>query len=474
MKYLLPGALITVLLLPLPLSAESLEDLLKPKGSDVTLSSEDADGAWKRVVDAFRANDMNKASQEGTRFLSANFNASAMQVMGVKVMVALAGGATVGSTFENREDQDRYKQLEQDRASITKRQGELAVIIRDNDAVINRLTLNRQRAVQQGTANYFTCVECARRIDAANTELKTLAERLEETKKASAELQRRSNVQLKPMTLQLLDALIAAGEVEAAVAIANTYIRKIGNDMDVARKQEDIVRLQEASQKAGKIVDLLKAEITPLIVAKQYWTAADHERKFLTKVETMGQDPDLVRLVKTRATLDPAGLQRYLSAGQREFHLIRAQAELDSAKASQALVQFTREYPDHPGTKELELHVTSVKTKSAEALLDKLESDFETLKRRIGPERLQVVLNRTARASTTSSTPFTKASGSSRYSEQAFVEAGIAPEDARLSVATLEGLVAGLSLLEKADLPNDQTIRLTTLKTSVLALQRSF
>lgn len=440
------------------LQAQSLEDILRPKGSVAVLSSGSADEAWKRVVAAFRANDMVKATEEGNNFLASNFNASAFQVMGVKVMLSLAGGAEMGTTFENRDDQETYKRLLAERATITKSYQEQQNIIRTNEATINEITLNKKRPVQQGSSNYYACAACSLKIGEAQRALEALAGPILKNKTAMEALQKKSNQKLKPMTLQLLDGLLDAGEIEAAIAIVNTYIRVIGNDIDVAQKQQDITRLQEAAGKAAQVIDLMKKEIQPFIDKRLFWEASDRARAFLTKAEAMSPDKDLTRFVKARANLDPLGIERTMMLGERSYNLIRAQAELDTGMAMKEFKTFQLDYPDHPQIKELELYVTSIKVKSAEEMLAKAETEFDGLKKRFDPEKLRATVNRRT------------SNASRKSSDDILAELGVAPADARMVKISLQGLSARLAVLDKTSLPADRRARLNAIKVEIDAL----
>ena len=468
-----PIICLSTLLLSSPAAqSQSLEELLAPKGSAAILSSGNADELWKKVVEAFRTNDMAKAKEEGARFLASNFNASAFQVLGVKVMVSLAGGAAIGTTFENREDQETFKRLEAERANITKRYAELQEIIRVNDATINRITLNRRRAVQQGSPNHLECIECDRKIATARQALDELQKTIDNNKAEMAALQTKANQSLKPMTLQLLDKLLAAGEIDAAIAISNTYIRVIGNDVDVAVKQQDITRLQVASQKAAQVIELLKKEVQPMLDKRLFWEARDHARAFLTKVEVMSPDKDLLQFVKARAILDPLGIDRIMMLAQRSHDLIRAQAELDTALAMREFKTFKLDYPDHPQLKELELHINSIKVKSADELMTKAEEDFGELKKRFDPEKMRTTLSRNSTSQQTTTGLLSSEQVAKKSADDILIEMGVAPADTRVAKVTLEGLSARLILLEKTDLPLDRKTRLAAIKTEIDALMR--
>lgn len=438
------------------MSADPLEDLLRPERPATEISSVAADQAWKQIVTAFSTNEMTSAVEQGNKFLADHVKASALQVLGVKVMISLAGGAMPGTTFEDKQSQDELKKLEAEREGITKRYNELREVVRENDATINRITVNRTRPVQEGTTNHLACLECSRKIQAAETELATLSGPIKANKQAMADLQKKANTQLKPMTLQLLEGLIQAEEIDAAVAIASTYVRVIGNDLEIATKQQDIVRLQKMDAKAKQIIVLLKSELEPLIARKLYWEASEKSAQFLKKVESLGEDADLVRMVRTRADLDPADLDRHLVAGERNFGSLRIQASLDPDKAAGELADFKRNYPDHPRTKELELNIIESKTETAEVLLQKMESDFGSLLKRFDPDKLKVVMNRLK--------------GPDGEGDLVTGEVGLVPADARLVKSSLQGLATGLEALGKGDLPAKVEVRRLSLEKSVVGL----
>ena len=105
-----------------------------PRVEASKLSDERANAAWRMVVEAFHRNDMEKAVELGKAFMSSDLKTSAYQLLGVKVMLGLAGGADSGSMFVSRADNEEKKKLEEERASITERYQELATIYRDADA----------------------------------------------------------------------------------------------------------------------------------------------------------------------------------------------------------------------------------------------------------------------------------------------------------------------------------------------------
>jgi hypothetical protein len=59
--------------------------------------------------------------------------------------------------------------------------------------------------------------------------------------------------------------LIEADEIEAAFAITNVFVRVAGSDLDIAKKQQDVIRLREDNEKAEKLAAAASADIEPLV-----------------------------------------------------------------------------------------------------------------------------------------------------------------------------------------------------------------
>jgi hypothetical protein len=486
--------------------ASSLEELLGPSSKKVELSSVKANEAWRGVVEAFQKNDMAKATELGKAFLTGDFKPSAYQLLGVKVMMGLAGGGDGTQVFENPQDAAEKKKLEEERAVITKRYQELNAVHAQADARINELTLNRRRPVQQGSPNHLECLQCAKTMDTALAELEVMKPKIEENKRKTAELASKATTSLKPQTLQLLDMLIEANEIEAAAAIGNTYVRAMGNDLEVAKKQQDVVRLQEVADKATKAVAILLAEVGALVEKKMYWEARDKTQVFLGKVEQMSTDADLLRMVRAKVALDPLGVERNIRAGEESVRLIQAQADVNFTRAFEEFENLRVSFPDHPQRLELDLYIAKRKVNVLDEILAGLHSDFEEMEKRFDPEKLQVFYSRSAAAAADKTASMTKerevavaadterpgllidgrevagaasiekVGVSTKENEagvtavQELLEMGLAPADSRLVKAKLEGMAAAMALVEKMGLPADRDVKFAGMKAKVRAL----
>jgi hypothetical protein len=337
------------------LFADDLEDLLKPAGSDLSLVDNSAIEVWTGVVDAFRRNDLVKAKELGAAFLEADLRTSPYQLLGVQVMMDLANADNptvtrdIGLSVE-------MKRLMSEREALRVKYANLQRSVQDADARIKKLTNNRTQAVQAGTAAHRECVRAAQQMEVASAEMEAMKPEIEANKLKVGKVEVGANDNLKSDTLKLLDMLTEAGEIEAAFAIANVYIRIAGSDLDVAKKQQDVIRLREVQTKAGSIVKVIEGKQKALVETKCYWEALAVGEESLSKVSQVG-DKDLTRLVTAKLSIDSLGIRRSISKAESESKALRELARVDALKSKSKLRDFRGKYPDFPELETLSIAV---------------------------------------------------------------------------------------------------------------------
>ncbi len=290
---------VVVLLLLLPLQASELDSLLNPAGIPVALVDDSASKAWDEVVDAFRRNDFEKAKELGRAFLEADHRTSPYQLLGVQVMLGLANAENPTVT-SNAAHNAELKRLMDERDQLRARYANLQAIISQENAVINRHTKNRTQAVQQGTQAYRECAASSARIQQANAAMAAMHPAIEENKIKVSQHEVGTTENLKGDTMRLLDMLIEADEIEAAFAITNVYVRVAGTDLDIAKKQQDVIRLQQDQVTASKIVEAITAEVEPLAAAGKGEEARTQLEILAARVESSGQSDSVKRMAATK------------------------------------------------------------------------------------------------------------------------------------------------------------------------------
>lgn len=487
--------------------ADPLDELLRPEAPASALRDGRAAEAWRGVVDAFRKNDMARAVERGKAFLAGDFSPSPYQLLGVKVMIGLAGGAPGDQLYDDPVLVEEKQRLEEERKALRQRYQDAVESYNAADARVNEITMNRKRPVQQGSANYYECMNLARQMDAATAILNDLKGPIEANKKRTAELAAQSAGGLKAATLKLLDLLLEAGEIEAAFAVGNTYLQKIGNDLEIAKKQQDIIRLEKVAEKAAKVVALLEQDLRPLVEQKFFWAAKDQREAFLKRVSTQSADADLTRLVRARLAWDGLGIDKAIQAAASSMAAIERQAQTDYRRALVMFDTFKTAYPDCPEIQALTVTLAERRNEQMGKKLAELVAEMEVLaesnpeqallilpvleKEGFDPvERLRlevriknlytrVVASSIAAVATDLETvktrfdpPTLQALTQSPLSTSS-VQTGLLPEDIRLIKARLRALQVRIDGTEKLPLSDEQRTKLSALKSEVSSLHNN-
>lgn len=372
------------------LSADELDDLLTPANAGAKLVDDSATEAWNGVVDAFRRNDLAKAKELGAAFLAANHKASPYQVLGAQVMMDLAN-AEKPTVTHDVELSVEMKRLMEERDALRAKYANLQAVAQSANARINKLTNNRTQGVQAGTQAYRECQRAAQEMEQANADMEAMKPEIESNKVKVGKVEVGANNNLKNDTLKLLDMLTEAGEIEAAFAVANVYIRVAGSDLEVAKKQQDVIRLREIQTKAMTIVKVIEGKQKPLVDQKLYWEALTVGEQSLEKVQ-QASDKDLARLVAAKLTIDPLGIKRSIAKATSESKALRELARVDALKAKAMLRDFRSKYADFPEMDTLAIAVEGERSADTKEKIAELLKSVEDLAN-TDPQRAREILD---------------------------------------------------------------------------------
>lgn len=361
---------------------ESLDDLLDTSKSGLNVADEGVDAEWKAIVEAFRQNDLAKARDLSDAFLRANHRTSPYQLLGVQVMLALANAENPAIT-KDAVLAEKMKLLMSERNTLRSKFAGYQEAVRGAEATINKLTVNRTQPVQVGTAAYRECARCSEIIHQANAAMDAMKPDIDRNKEQVAAIVVGANQNLKRDALKLLDMLIEAGETDAAFAITSVYTRVVGSDLDVAKKQQDVVRLQEDQTKADKIVAAITGEIDPLLAVGKAEEAAARLSVLTAKVEASDQSGSVKKLaaaklkpITTRVSLANAGEARRRVANAADLaelskRLEQLESKLETAQESfGTLIRSVEGLSEYNG----EFRTESEKNKAVSTIKEKVRS----------------------------------------------------------------------------------------------------
>lgn len=362
-----------------PVRADDLDDLLNPSKNKLVENDQSVQLAWEGVVNAFRASDFEKANARGQAFLSASHQATPYQVLGVQMMISLAGGESIARATLDKDAEGGVRSLEAERQEIYNSAKAHRRTIKSSKELIDRLSNNGTRAIQRGSHNHQQALIAQQRMIASQEAIVKLEARYKELGALLGDTIAGADDKMKTDVLKLLQMLKDSNEVPAAFAICNVYLRKIGPDLDVAKFQQDFVRLQKLHDRAVKIVALIRDKQQPYVSKLEYWGAKRIANDLLVKVHSQSSDKELSGMVKKLMAADPLSIQLKISEGQAEAASLSKLAGVDSEAAKPQFKVFRGKYPDYPRLTALEHqligeHSTAKKNESA-----KLVAEIEDL-----------------------------------------------------------------------------------------------
>ncbi|GAA5127116.1 hypothetical protein JIN84_09100 [Luteolibacter yonseiensis] len=337
-------------------SADALDDLLAPSTDAASLVDPKATASWNTIVDALLKNELARVGELGNVFLDSDITPSPYQLLGVKVMIGLAD-AENPTVSDDAALTIESEGLASERAKIIAKYARLQETVKVANDRINKLTNHRTNAVQEGTAAYMECVRCDEIINQANAEIDAMKPSIEGHKRKEDDAKLRQRTRLKSDAIQLLDMLTEADEIEAAFGITNVYLRVVGSDLDVAKKQQDVIRMQGVQQKAIKIASVIEAQQKGLVGERKFWAACEAAKQGFSKVQLQSDDEVLTRMVGRRLASDTLAIDAAISKAESEAAAIRKLAKTDALKASVTLDKFRVSYPDCPHTDTLAIEI---------------------------------------------------------------------------------------------------------------------
>ncbi len=246
------------------------------------------------------------------------------------------------SVTSNAAHNAELKKLMDERDQLRIKHANLQSIISRENAVINRLTMNRTHGVQPGTQAFRDCSASAARSYQAKTALESLQTEIDRNKLKVSQHEVGTKTNLKNDTLRLLDMLIEANEIEAAFAISNVYIRVSGSDLDIAKKQQDVIRLREDQRTADKIVSAIESQIEPLAAEGKGEEAKSTLNILIAKIEESNQTPS----VKKFAIAKLKALKIRVESAKFTEERSKKEALLDATNISERLTVLEKKLQD--------------------------------------------------------------------------------------------------------------------------------
>jgi len=369
---------------PTAVRAQSLDEALGVGKSDLAESKPETKQMWNALVTALERGDMENAKKLAEDFgnvidftepYQKNFASAALAILSSDQRLGPDGKPTLAKATlaEIAEVQAQIATKEREISALEDKRTGLQKKLQDSNmagAVIGGL-LGPQLG---GIAN----------ADKQNVqmELENVEKQMREKKNAIGELQesiplieqkgRQSLGEDRDKAFILVKELIEGGYFREAIALSNTYLKRLGQDTDFVKLSQSAVNQQKVQIKAVMIAKAATKDAAALMDQNRLWDAkVEMERSIASIRERINwakaSDAELLNFTQIEMGKISRDLTRKIEVAQKARDIIFQSAQRDAIYAGKKYAEFLVKYPDFPDADADNLKLSDLKTSQVEA-----------------------------------------------------------------------------------------------------------
>lgn len=378
------STLLAGMLLAASPSAQTLDEVLGVGRSDLAESKPETVKLWNDLVTALERGDMENAPKLADAFgnvvdftepYQKNFASAALKILTADKPVGSDGKpaldkATVDKIAEVQAQvagkEREIKTLEDKRAALTKKLQDSNVA----GAVIGGL-------LGAGLGNIANAEKQNIQLD-----LKNVEKQMMEAKGVITELQskiplleaegRQSLGEDRNKAFILLKELMEGSYFREAIALANTYLKRMGQDADFVKLSQSAVNQQKTQIRAVAIAKAATKDAAALMDQNRLWDAkVEMERSVASIRERVSgakaNDAELLNFTQIEMGKISRDLTRKIDAALKARDIILQAAKRDALAAGKKFAEFLTRHPDFPEAEADNLKLSDLKTAQVEA-----------------------------------------------------------------------------------------------------------
>ena len=179
----------------------------------------------------------------------------------------------------------------------------------------------------------------------------------------------------------LTKELIEGGNFREAIALANTYLKRFGQDSEFMKLSQSAVTAQKIQKQALLIAKAATKDASDLMEKSRLWDAkVEMERSIASIQERVSGKPNAAELLKyTQIEMGRISrdLTRKIETAIKAQGIILESAKRDAISASKKYAEFINRFPDFPDADADNLKLSDLKTAQVEAKFAKRISAIE-------------------------------------------------------------------------------------------------
>ena len=371
--------------MPLTVQAQSLDDELGVGKSDYAEASLETQQLWEKLLDAMIAGDLAGTIPLIKEYAAVKDTKEPFQqtLVSLSVKTLTAGPApTVTSTQRERSDVlgeiERLKkkieetELQDADLKAKKQQSFGAKFGTLGDALVPGLVGGVDKAVGGDIDGKIK--DCEERLADYKGKLGQQDVKLAQVNakiKAEGELAAREKIAaqqaLQAKVTEFLTEMQGEGKLRPTLALANLWLKRKGDDAQIAAIAQSALDLQKIESKAIKIANAALKPAKDTMLANRFWSADEEIKKAKEAIATRITDPVQFKMIEREMTRTESEVAKEIARATKKRDHVMEVAERDASAAEKDLAAFRDKFPDYPEYDQDLLKIKDLKAAQVEA-----------------------------------------------------------------------------------------------------------
>ena len=360
MRYKFILSLSIVLLAANSIKAQSIGELLDKRAATTSVEDEKTKQQWRKLLAAFAGNEEATGRKLAQDFLGMKTLLTPQQIQATQLLLRI-------SPPSGREESPVNAQI---RIEATKVAADLAAA----QAQLNRveaLAAQLPKTFTQGGQTHVRWVQLSKEKAFWTAEKEKLTTRQEELKANYGKLQSSERDAVETELLGVSSRLAEQNDIEGALALCNTYLRKNPAAKTVAAKGQELVELRNIYVRAQELAVSVERDAKKLLANGELWAAKTEFEKSQSLVESRITDAAEKKAFSNLLRPLADEITRRIDDAGRKMGDLELLATNDPEEAAKQLEALKANVRDHP-------QIQSLQTKIKQANDSRAMASYQT------------------------------------------------------------------------------------------------
>ena len=375
-------------------NVSALDEALGAGKQELTQSKPETIALWNKLLTALERGDFGNAENLANDFTRVidyvepyqqNFAATAIVVLTSERKIGPDGNLILGQSSVNEissiRDQitDQKKQLESTSEKLAVEQKKYA------EAEGEDKMWNKTEVTLFGISARGKLVAAKAAIAAITTQRSSLNLSIKSLEVGIAKISERESrrfAEEKNKISAAIKGLIEGSNFREAIALSNSYTKRCGQDVELAKLSQSAVNQQKLQVRAAQVAAAASKDAIQLMGENRLWDAKVEIERSISSVEARlkgnnASDAEILRMTQIEMAKVERDLSRKIEVARRARSVILESAKRDAIAAGKKFPDFLKQYPDFPDADADNLRLSDLKNAQVEAKFSKRIREIE-------------------------------------------------------------------------------------------------